>query len=191
MSRKQGGTIAILTESYWSIFQSTFIFVSLLSTVIFVSVVCAIKGKKNLMFLAFNWVINLLNLVVLVCLTYFYIFLKEKFNVLWDIFVIGFICYCVALFLVVTFLFIKTISKENSIMKEYRAPVILLAFSITLQFISLIGTNDIEKLNFLIDPYLWSWLISIFLGFIAVLALIFLFSVDIFKFYSEKKKRLK
>ncbi|MEG0255264.1 MAG: hypothetical protein RR554_08560 [Vagococcus sp.] len=109
----------------------------------------------------------------------------------WDVLVIGFIVYGVTLFLAETFIFIKEITRENTMMKEYKAPIVLLAFSLTLQFISLIGTNNIDKLNFLIDPYLWSWLISLFLGFIAVLSLIFLLVADLVRCFSEKKNHSK
>ena len=71
-------------------------------------------------------------------------------------------------------------------MKEYRAPVFLIGFSMCLHFVSLIEINEMDKLNYLIDPFYWSWLISLFLGVIGSIALVILGTVDFLRLKKER-----
>ena len=171
---------------YWYLFQLTFVFVSLTGTALFLGAKNRIKEETSMKKTSFLWGVSFLNMMTLILLTYMYIFLKKEYKLTMDTIIILFILYLLTLFIIQTVFFIKKINQSETMMKEYRAPVFLIGFSMSLHFVSLIEINEMDKLNYLIEPFYWSWLISLFLGIIGSIALVILGTVDFLRLKKER-----
>lgn len=176
---------------YWYLFQLTFVFVSLIGTSLFLGAKHCIKVDISMKKISFLWLVSFFNMMTLIFLTYMYVFLKKEYKLTMDTSIILFILYLLVLFIIQTGFFIKRINHSETMMKEYRAPVFLISFSMCLHFISLIEINEIDNLNYLIDPFYWSWLISLFLGIIGSIALVILGTVDFFRVKKEQMNESK
>lgn len=72
-------------------------------------------------------------------------------------------------------------------MKKYLLPMKFFISSLILFIIFLIGIDKIDKINFLIDPYFWSWALSILLFLVGCLISIYYMIKGLYNYLFTKK----